>query len=1137
MKKSKPQVIIGIGASAGGLEALKEFINSVVPNDYFSYVVAQHLSPSHKSMLATLLAKDSKIKVKELQDKEEVLSDHVYITPPNYNVVVQDGVFSLISPTNFVGPKPSIDLFLKSMADNYQTKCCAVILSGTGSDGTIGVRAVKASGGITIAQSPDKAKYDGMPKSAIETGDIDIVSESENIYKELKDIFIDKRPLHFEESEVSAQDESYSKIIKMISKRFKVDFNGYKENTIDRRIRRRMAALKIDSYPDYLKYLQENSEEIGGLFKDLLISVTSFYRDKDAFTKMQQLMKEKYKNKVPDTIRIWVVACATGEEAYSLAMLLTEALGSNISSVDVQIFATDIDYSGLNIARKGLYSEAAIADMDPAIVEKYFRRSGNNYEVKKSIREMVIFSRHDITNDPPFLRIDILTCRNLLIYFKPELQKEVLNKFYYSINPKGLLFLGKSETIGELSTMIRTVDSKLRIYEISNSDSRLRRMHVNEYGGLKHPSQNTPADRNRFSIDKYLNEQGICDFLERFIIIDENYTLYYIHGSVDEFMEISIGTFKSNIMNMFNKSLRAELRGLMQAVSETDEVVEGAFKSFDNGKNPLYFRLKIKKVKHEQKETGFFIVVIETLAKDRMPSLMKIEQKNKDEIYNQIELELNSTREHLQTVIEELETSNEELQSLNEELQSSNEELQSSNEELETTNEELQATNEELSTAYVELKQVNEEKDRDQRLLAEKSTALERYKNDLLELNQQLENRIKEEVKHRLEKEIYVSEIFNTANVGICVTNSKGYFTEVNDAYLTLYGYEREELIGEHFSIVVPRDFRSIANKMHEDFILGLTDEVPTEWEVVRKDGELIKIVTTASRTSLQNEYHKITSVTDITQLKKLQDEKRMQEHMLVQQSKFAAMGEMVAAISHQWKQPINSLSMIFQNFQLMKSEDFVDAEEINEFSNTGLQMIKFMNDTIDSFRDFYSLNNSSTDINSVEQVRNTLTILSAKIHSNNINVVFKVKHSGRKFESINYESVEQSFGHYFSDFSISDYSNDFQQVVLALASNAIDAVEERTASKKDSLRNVTINLSSKDSKLQMDIYDNGNGIPEKIKNKIFEPYFTTKDKEKGTGVGLYLVKQIVESRFNGEISCSNTRHGAKFTVVIPRFG
>ena len=1137
MKKQKPEVVIGIGASAGGLEALKDFIDTIVPNNYFCYVVAQHLSPSHKSMLAKLLAKNSRVSVNEMVDGEELEADKVYITPPNYNVTIENGVFHLTKPKNSVGPKPSIDLFFKSIADSFQTKCCAVILSGTGSDGTIGVRAVKAAGGITIAQSPDEAKYNGMPKSAIETGDIDIVTGSKSIFQELKDIFVDKKPLHFDEAKVSDQDESYSKIIKIIKRRFNVDFEGYKDNTIDRRIRRRMAALKISSYPEYLTFVNDKSEEVGGLFKDLLISVTSFYRDKEAFCRLKELMAEKYKDNVPESLRVWVVACATGEEAYSMAILIREVFGEKVRNIDIQIFATDIDESGLSIARKGLYSEAEVSEMEPSIVEKYFRRSGNNYEVIKDLREMVIFSRHDITKDPPFLRIDLLTCRNLLIYFKPELQKEVLSKFYYSLNPNGFLFLGKSETIGELGSMIRTLDSKLRLYEISNTDSRLRRMHVSDYSKTPNKSERDFVGAHRFSIDKYLNEKGISELIDRFIIIDESYNLYYIQGSVDEFMELSIGAFKSNIMNMFNKSLRSELRSLMKDARNGNGMVEGHFKQLDSEKYDFYYRLKIKKIKHESKETGFFIVIIEKIAKDFLPVSIQVDSNSKDELYSQLELELNSTREHLQTVIEELETSNEELQSLNEELQSSNEELQSSNEELETTNEELQATNEELSTAYVELKQLNDEKDRDQKLLAEKSEVLEKYKDELLVLNKSLENKVKEEVKRRVEKEVYVSEIFNTANVGICLTNSKGVFTEINGAYNNIYGYERDEIIGQHFSILVPDAFKATAKKMHDDFIVGLVDEIPMEWELIRKDGKVINVVTTASRVTLNNEIYKITSVTDITHIRELEEEKKLQEHMLVQQGKFAAMGEMVAAISHQWKQPINSLNLMFHSNIISLDGGTFDKEELKSSSQLGLKMIEFMNETIDSFRNFYSLNNQSNDINSVEQVKNTLSILSAKIQSNNVFVRFKIKKDDEKFEEIHTDSFEVNVKKYFSDFSLSGYSNDFQQVVLALVSNAIDAVESRSGSKSSNPRKITINLISKANQLHLDVYDNGNGISSEIKDKIFEPYFTTKEKDQGSGIGLYLVKQIVNNRFNGNVSCSNTRHGAKFTVVIPRFG
>lgn len=1127
-------IIIGLGASAGGLEALKDLISCIKPSGKFCYVVAQHLSPSHKSMLVTLLAKNSDIEVKELSDGDKIVADTIYITPPNYNVRCSDDRFLLAKPENFVGPKPSIDILFKSMAEHHEQLCCGIILSGTGSDGSVGVRAIKAAGGITIAQEPKKAKYDGMPRSAIDTGDVDIVMSAQKIYSELEDIFINNRPIHIEEV-TDHLPGNYKKIVDILRKSHKIDLDGYKENTIDRRIRRRMAALRIDSYSSYVRHIQSNQKEVDNLFKDLLISVTSFFRDGDAYRRLQEILTEKHSDSGVESFRVWVAACATGEEAYSIAILLNELFENRHGNVDIQIFATDIDEDALAIARKGVYPEASLSDLPQHLVEKYFRRFGSNFEVTKSLREYVIFSRHDISKDPPFLRIDLISCRNLMIYFKPVLQKEVLSKFYYSLNPKGLLFLGKSETVGDLSPIIKAVDSKLRIYEISETDSKFRRMHMSKYNYTKKREEIDNAT-NKFNINNYLSDLTLYEMFDRFIVIDDNYTLYYVHGHINEFMDLSVGAFKSNVMNMLNKAVRAELRGLVQMARESDKIVTGSYKLFKTVHDTFYYRLQIKKIKHEDKETGFMIIMLDQLDKDHLPFSICVDNDFKDDRYSQLESELNGTKEHLQTVIEELETSNEELQSLNEELQSSNEELQSSNEELETTNEELQATNEELNTAYVELKQVYEEKDRDQKLLAEKSEALETYKNELLHLNSSLERRVVDEVRQRVEKEIFISKIFNTANVGICLTNSKGEFHEFNEAYRAIYGYEREEMIGKHFSIVVSEEFKAIAKKMHDDFILGIVEEIPTEWEVVRKDGRRIIIVTTASRVKLDKEVFKITSVTDITDIKLLEEEKRIQEHLLIQQSKFAAMGEMIGAIAHQWRQPIHTLGLIFQSSIMKLNDEKLDSVEIREQSETGLQVIDFMNETIKLFKDFYSVTSTTGSINAVEQTVATLRILSAKIQTNSIIVDFKVKREKEDFTSIGYESEDIKYHKFITDFSISGVANDFQQILLAVISNAIDAIEERVLIEKSITKKVTVNILSGDSDINVDIYDNGTGIPDNLKDKIFEPYFTTKDKEKGAGIGLYIVKQIVSSRFGGEIKCGNTRHGAKISIKLPRF-
>ncbi len=704
-------IVVGIGASAGGLEALSTLVANLPVDSNIAYVVAQHMSPQHRSMMVDLLARSSTVQVVEAADGMLLEPDILYVTPPNRNLEIRGGRITL-SDTFPGGPKPSVDLLMKSLSDGHGELAVGVVLSGSGSDGAQGVRAIKAAGGITIAQEPASAKYDSMPEAAIRTGSIDIVLPPERIGPEL--IKLVRAPRGADARRLDEASNSYATIIDMIRHRTNTDFEDYKPATIGRRIDRRLAALRIDSLEDYVDYLSSHPEEIDKLRADILISVTSFFRDHASFEALDRAIGESLARKSPgDAFRIWVPGCATGEEVYSIAILIAERLRGDSMLRRVQMFAVDIDDAALSFARRAVYPASAIATLDEALINRYFVRTGDNhFQVAKDLRDWVVFSRQDITRDPPFSRLDLVSCRNLLIYFNPKLQTRVLEAFHYALNPNGTLFLGKSETIGSNDSLFSIIDRTHKLYR-------------------RHPGQRIPlgflggAQRGfvpggRVGIEQKPEQPPIVSLMQRAfaeayapppsVAVDEGMRILHVHGDVTPFLRLNPGRAEQDILTMAAPELRTTLRAVLHRAMRAGE--DGVFLDarMAEGSGIRHLRISVRPMNARGSVPWLHLVTFETLpaaavmvarddgAEDGEAGL------SDDTRIAELEHELNATREHLQTVIEELETANEELQATNEELQSSNEELQATNEELETTNEELQSTNEELETVNDELR-------------------------------------------------------------------------------------------------------------------------------------------------------------------------------------------------------------------------------------------------------------------------------------------------------------------------------------------------------------------------------------------------------------------------------------------------
>ena len=702
--------IVGIGASAGGLEALETFFSHMPHDSNIAFVVIQHLSPKHKSIMGSLLAKCTEMEVLEMQDGMKIHPNRVYLNPPDKNVVIINGALQLMIPVKTGSINLPIDCFFRSMAEDLGEKAICIILSGTATDGTLGLKAVKGEGGIAVVQDPESAKYDGMPRSAIATGVVDFILSVEKIPGEL--IKYVRAPYIGAPKKIRVADDKFEnyvqKVFSLIRTATGHDLSHYKQTTIRRRIERRMAVHQIDRMSNYVKYLQEIPAEVDILFKDMLIGVTNFFRDPDAFSVLKnQVIPSILKAREPDSsIRIWTVGCSTGEEAYSIAILLSEAMDTLKHHLNIQIFASDIDAQAIDHARTGTYPDSIAADVSQERLNKYFLKEDNTYTVKKQLREMIIFATQNVIKDPPFSKIDLVSCRNLLIYMDSALQKKVLPLCHYTLNPEGILFLGPSESIGEFTDLFQPVDSKWKIFK--RKDFFIERAadypampfyQGPKFDGSKEEKLSTETDIHNVA------ERIILDyFAPPGVLVNEKYEVVHFMGNTDRFLKTPTGKASFNVQKMAREGLRLKLStALHNAVKQKKTISYDALRIKHNNEYRVV-DLTVRPLTETGQPRDYMLVMFDDKTPpDKPPKGKKAMKDDPAPIVTSLERELESTKEHLQTTIEEMETSNEELKSTNEELQSVNEELQSTNEELETSKEELQSTNEELLTVNTEL--------------------------------------------------------------------------------------------------------------------------------------------------------------------------------------------------------------------------------------------------------------------------------------------------------------------------------------------------------------------------------------------------------------------------------------------------
>ena len=710
----QPTYYVGIGASAGGLEALQDFFNHMPDDTGMVFVVVQHLSPDYKSLMHELLARCTKMAIKVVEDGMPTEANTIYLIPPRKNMSIFHGKLFLEDQRSKKSLNLPIDIFLRSLAADKEKFAIGIILSGTGSDGALGIRAVKEAGGMIMVQDDQSAKFDGMPRSSIATGLVDFVLSPDKMPEAL--IHYIKHPFIKKGSELekimAKNIDAMSKITLILRDYCGIDFSYYKENTITRRLERRVGINRFNTLQEYMLFLSESDKEKEMLFRELLIGVTRFFRDQEAFDALKDkvLPALDYSKKL---LRIWSTGCSSGEEVYSVAMMLEEYISQNKLDCTFKIFASDIDRYALEIAGQGLYPESIIADVPPEWLNKYFTRKENGYLINESIRKKIVFATHNLLKDPPFSKLDLLICRNLFIYLKPDMQQKVLSMFYHSLNEKGVLFMGSSESIGDLHECFETIDTKWKIYRPKMG---CKPRFVTEMA----LASQTVASYNRVGANRFANvkmekvfESITAAFLPPSILVDTADNILHLINDVNPYLTYRSGRFSTNVLANLNQDLVIYVSDVIRKLKSghKDVLIEGIY-GIDGFEDKT---IAIKGTTLCVDKIDMYLVsimAVETRAALpwEPPVVVNAGSEFGDRVH-QLEQEIRTAKENLQATVEELETSNEELQSSNEELIASNEELQSTNEELQSVNEELYTVNSEYQNKIDELTRVNNDLD------------------------------------------------------------------------------------------------------------------------------------------------------------------------------------------------------------------------------------------------------------------------------------------------------------------------------------------------------------------------------------------------------------------------------------------
>ncbi len=710
LKKLHP--VVAIGASAGGLKALNELLEHLGEDLGMTYVIIQHLSPTHESILPELLEKKTTMKVHKVENGVKIEKNNVYVIPPNTFMSIVDSKLTLSTRIKSDGVYHSIDFFLNTLAQVYQTKAIAIILSGSGTDGVAGIQEIKANGGITFAQD-ESAAFLSMPKTAADSGFVDFVLPCKGIAKELSAIVKTSLGVLTANDTAEINISEIKKIQALLHAKKGVEFGYYKQTTVNRRIQRRMAINKYNNLADYTKFIKENSAELELLYKDLLINVTSFFRDPNIYEALTtKIFPEILKNrKDNDLIRIWTPACASGEEAYSIAICLYDYLQNKALSTPIQIFGTDLNETVIEKARTGIYAKGLLENVSKERLDHYFIKIDGHYQIIKPIRDLCVFATHNLLKDPPFSRMDLISCQNVMIYLETNPQKKILQAFHYALKPTGYLLLGKSETIGNSTELFNQADKDLKIYaknlvplNTGFDFSVQQPFSYRQYSESKSYADTDPD----IDVEKETGKLLLSRYVPSSVVINKDFQILHFHGDVSNYLHPSAGKASLHLLKMIKDELVFEIKGLINRAKKEEQTVKKDNITLIRNNVSKEITIEVVPMKSPVHDFYYLIIFKEEEIKTQHAQAAPVEESTlKDDHINKLEMEITEAREYMKNMSEEFEATREELQSANEEVLSSNEELQSINEELETSKEELQSINEELTTINDELQHRN----------------------------------------------------------------------------------------------------------------------------------------------------------------------------------------------------------------------------------------------------------------------------------------------------------------------------------------------------------------------------------------------------------------------------------------------
>lgn len=1097
--------IVGIGASAGGLEAFKGFLKAIPEKSGMAYVLVQHLDPKHDSILTEILSRVTKIPINEVTDDIHLAPDQIYVIPENKMLTSTDGVLKL-SPRDNETKNRAIDVFFISLAAVHLNLAVGVILSGKGTDGTLGLKAIKEHGGITFAQ--DEAEYNEMPQSAIQANTVDFILEVSKIPEKLLELAREKQNPTIEDNE-----SIFQEIINLLRQHSGVDFTYYKQTTVRRRIARRMAISKSRTLSEYLKLLQGDKFALGTLFNDLLIPVTSFFRDPNIFKTIREVVFPALVKRKPETnsIRIWVAGCSTGEEAYTLAILLHEFLGENLTGTQIQIFASDISEVAIAKARIGFYTNAQLLPISESLLKKYFTKTSSGYNIKRQIRDLCIFATHNFLKDPPFAKMDLITCRNVLIYMDSFLQKKALSTFHYALKEDGFLLLGKSETTAPAEELFLPLAKSEKIYTRKKATTRFAYSTMKERS-LGKEENRIPVEAPKTDFKKSAESILLAKYTPASVVVNEQMDIVHIHGLITDFLEISPGKPSFNLLKMAKEGLAFELRNAWHKSKETQGLIVKEGITVKNRGTTIQVSIEIQPLL-DTVEPYFLIIFSKTLLKNEeglnpnFSSKEMLDDNNLKRI-SQLEKELAQTHEDVNAIAEEQEASNEELQSANEELLSGSEELQSLNEELETSKEELQSSNEELIIINQELlnkqQQINISRNYTEAIVATLREPLV-----VLDINLRIKNInrafakkysiAKEEAEGKLIYEIQ-NHLFDNMPM-------RSMLEKVLMQNVQLDDYETSVTLHPHGESLLLLNARQLTNEASNEHLILLAIEDITERRNIEKRLQILSDGFEAS--VFERTGALLTSNTDLESSVKELHEANIQ----LQQFAYVA--------SHDLQEPLRKILMFTD--KLLHLEKKLPDEAISvldKISKSSDRMKNLIQDLL-----AYSYLNKhenlfvATDLNKV--IKNILTDFELLIEQENVIITINTMPT------------------------IDAIPLQMNQLFYNLISNAIKFHKDNGILPTIDIKSQKLTLKQLKKHSELDqtlsyheiiIKDNGIGFDKQYENKIFTIFqrLHSSDVYTGTGIGLAISKKIIENHKGLIFSKSKENEGAAFHIILP---